>query len=108
LLIADIMIPDLNGSEVVKKLLATSFERKLNVLFLTSLLSKNGSQDEETKLSVEGKEFPVLSKSFKGAVLLKIVDKIVRGSVKGDEAKHSTVEAEKARLAAEVVEKAEK
>jgi hypothetical protein len=40
--------------------------------------------------------------------LLKIVDKIVRGSVKGDEAKHSTVEAEKARLAAEVVEKAEK
>jgi len=108
LLIADIMIPDLNGSEVVKKLLATSFECKLNVLFLTSLLSKNGSQDEETKLSVEGKEFPALSKPFKGPVLLKIVDKIVRGSVKDDEAKHPTVEAEKARLAAEVVEKAEK
>jgi len=91
LLIADVMIPDLNGSEVVKRLLATSFGCQLNALFLTSLLSKNGSQDEETKLIVDGKEFPALSKPFKGPLLLKIVDKIVGESVKADEAQKAKV-----------------
>lgn len=105
LLIADVMIPDLNGSEVVKWLLATSFGRKLNALFLTSLLSKNGSRDEETKLRVDGKEFPALSKPFKGPVLMKIVDRIVRESMKAEEAELATAEAEKAKAAGEGAKK---
>jgi DNA-binding response OmpR family regulator len=108
LLIADVMIPDLNGSEVVKQLLATSFGCKLNALFLTSLLSKNGAKDEETKLKVDGKEFPALSKPFKGPVLLNIVNRIVEDSMKAEEASIAAAKAKKVAEANAAVEKAQK
>tara|TARA_B110000305_G_C18932409_1_gene400160 strand:+ start:270 stop:533 length:264 start_codon:yes stop_codon:yes gene_type:complete len=78
LLIADVMIPDLNGSEVVKQLLATSFGGKLNALFLTSLLSKNGAKDEETKLKAAGRDFLALAKPLDKDDLLKTVSRILQ------------------------------
>ena len=77
LLIADVMLPDMNGSEVVKKLLATSYWSKLKVLFLTSLLSKTGTRGGVSTLKVAGVEFPALGKPFKSQVMINVVDRLV-------------------------------
>lgn len=77
LLIADVLLPDMHGSEAVKQLRASSRMHDLKVLFLTSLLSKSNSVGLETRLTVGGREYPALSKPFKPAVLAGIVDRML-------------------------------
>lgn len=76
LLIADVMVPEMNGAEVVKKLLEIH-QGEVNVLFLTSLLNKDGEIGEETTLKAGGKEFPALGKPFDPKILLSVVDRLV-------------------------------
>lgn len=76
LLIADVMVPDMNGSEVVKKLLGTRYIREMKILFLTALLGKSGPLSQVTKLKVANQEFPALSKPFKKEVLVETVNRL--------------------------------
>lgn len=80
LLIADIMLPDMNGSEAVKKLMSVSSLPDMKVLFLTSLLGKVAKPGEETKLKVDGKDFPALAKPIEPDSLIAIVDRITGGN----------------------------
>ncbi|EDY85015.1 hypothetical protein VDG1235_4649 [Verrucomicrobiia bacterium DG1235] len=79
LMIVDVLLPDMHGSEAVKQLRATNSMHDLKVIFLTSLLSKSNTTGKETRLTVAGKEYPALSKPFKPAVLAEIVDRILSG-----------------------------
>ncbi len=92
LLVADVFLPDMKGSDVVKQLKATAFGCELKTLFLTSLLSKNGAENVETKLTLDGKEFPALAKPFKVEVLLEIVKGLI-GDPKELEAVQNEIEA---------------
>ena len=80
LLIADIMLPDMNGSEAVKQLMSAPTLEDFKVLFLTSLLGKVAKPGEETKLKVDGKEFPALAKPINPDALIAIVDRITGGN----------------------------
>ncbi|MCH6255498.1 response regulator [Puniceicoccaceae bacterium K14] len=80
LLIADIMLPDMNGSEMVKQLKKSAAGKDLNVLFLTSLLSKVAKPGEETKLRLDGIEFPALSKPFQPESLFTVVSRLTAGN----------------------------
>ncbi len=79
LMIVDVLLPDMHGSEAVKKLTATDRMNDLKVLFLTSLLSKSAGADKVTMLQVGGREYPALSKPFKPANLEVIVSKMLAG-----------------------------
>lgn len=79
LLIADILLPDMNGSEMVKELMKSTVGKNLNVLFLTSLLGKVAKPGEETKLRLDGREFPALSKPFESKSLLAVVARLTAG-----------------------------
>ncbi len=79
LMIVDVLLPDMHGSEAVKKLTATDRMNDLKVLFLTSLLSKSVESDKLTMLKVAGREYPALSKPFKPANLEVIISKILAG-----------------------------
>ena len=43
LFISDVIVPDMNGSEVVKNLMGANIIRELKILFLTSLLGISGA-----------------------------------------------------------------
>ncbi|MBD5781673.1 response regulator [Pelagicoccus sp. NFK12] len=79
LMIVDVLLPDMHGSEAVKKLTATDRMHDLKVLFLTSLLSKSTEAGKVTRLKVGGKEYPALSKPFKPASLEKVVAEMLAG-----------------------------
>ncbi len=79
LLIADVLLPDMHGSEAVKQLRASQTLYDLKVLFLTSLLSKSSTAGQETRLTVSGREYPALSKPFKPALLAEIVERLLAG-----------------------------
>ena len=80
LLIADVFLPDMHGSEAVKQLQASESLYDLKVLFLTSLLKKSLPAGKETKLSVGGREYPALSKPFEPDQLSTLVEKLLAGS----------------------------
>ncbi len=79
LLIADVLLPDMHGSEAVKQLRASSSMNGLKVLFLTSLLNKGDLAGQETRLTVAGREYPALSKPFKPAMLADVVGRMLAG-----------------------------
>jgi len=80
LMIVDVLLPDMHGSEVVKKLRETSALYDLKVLFLTSLLNKSGAESKEMRLTVAGSEYPALSKPFKPDVLEESIGRLLAGS----------------------------
>lgn len=79
LMIVDVLLPDMHGSEAVKQICAAGSMRDLKVLFLTSLLSKSPAAGEETRLTVAGREYPALAKPFKPAVLESVVSRMLAG-----------------------------
>ncbi len=78
LLISDVLVPDMNGSEVVKELRRLSIGETLPTLFLTSLLDKKGQMksQEERKLKLNGVDYPALAKPFNPAILIDIVKRL--------------------------------
>ena len=78
LLISDVLVPDMNGSEVVKELRRLSIGETLPTLFLTSLLDKKGQMKskEERKLKLNGVDYPALAKPFNPAILIDIVKRL--------------------------------
>ncbi|MEM9158008.1 MAG: response regulator [Verrucomicrobiota bacterium] len=80
LMIADILLPDMHGSEAVKQLKSSPITENMEVLFLTSLLGKKGATDAETVLKVDGKEYPAIGKPFKPDVLSAVVDRLIGGA----------------------------
>ena len=78
LLISDVLVPDMNGSKVVKELRSSSIGQSLPTLFLTSLLDKKGQESsyEEKTLRLEGVAYPALAKPFNPAVLIEVVRRL--------------------------------
>lgn len=79
LMIVDVLLPDMHGSEAVKQICRTEANHDLKVLFLTSLLSKKTAPDQETRLTVAGKEYPAISKPFRPDLLEKVVHRLLAG-----------------------------
>ena len=79
LLIADVFLPDMHGSEAVKQLQASQSLYDLKVLFLTSLLKKSAPDGKETRLTVAGREYPAISKPFQPEVLASLVERMLAG-----------------------------
>ncbi len=77
LLIADILLPDMKGSDAVKELRASSVGKDLKVLFITSLLNKGDQPMKEIKLTVDGIDYPALGKPFKPDQLVEIVQRLL-------------------------------
>jgi len=79
LLIADVMLPGMNGAEVVRELIEIPDLSELKVLFLSSLLSGSGTGGVETTLKAAGRDFPALAKPLDKEALLKSVGRILQG-----------------------------
>lgn len=77
LLIADILLPDMKGSDAVKELKMSAMGKDLKVLFLTSLLNKKAGPETLTKLTVEGLQYPALAKPFKPEKLIEVIDNLI-------------------------------
>ena len=99
LFISDVLVPDMNGSEVVKELRNSGLGESLPTLFLTSLLDKKGKEDgsQEKTLKLNGVTYPALAKPLNPTVLIEIVRRLA-----GDPTFQESIEVE-----VEVVESVE-
>lgn len=69
LILLDVMLPDMNGGEVVKALKANPSTNRTPVLFLTALCSKEEERDQ-AELKVDNHHYLTLAKPFTSKELL--------------------------------------
>lgn len=79
LLIADVMLPDMHGSEAVKKIRESRAAEGTKVMFMTALLGKKTPPGEETVLTVDGEEYPAMSKPYRPDKLMGLVERLIGG-----------------------------
>lgn len=75
LLIIDIMMPTMNGVEMVKNLSQNQSDLNLKVIFLTGILSS--SLPESEGITVDGQKYSVISKPIEPQLLMSTVEKII-------------------------------
>lgn len=73
LILLDIILPGIDGAEVVKRINTQPYLRDIPIIFLTGLVSDNEREILEEKLNVDGKQYQILGKPFEGSALLKII-----------------------------------
>jgi CheY-like chemotaxis protein len=77
LIIMDILLPNMQGGEVVRYLKSEQETKDIPVIFLTAVAS-NAPQDQEDKgINVEGKFFTAIAKPFKMERLLFEIKKLI-------------------------------
>ncbi|MBC2605762.1 response regulator [Pelagicoccus albus] len=80
LMIVDVLLPDMHGSEAVKQICSKDTHKDLKVLFVTSLLSNKTKPEEEVSITVSGRKYPALAKPIVPGVLEKAVSRILAGN----------------------------
>ena len=64
LIIMDIIMPNLQGGDVVRILKSDSSTRDIPVIFLTSIMSNAPEETENKSVNVDGQFFKVIAKPF--------------------------------------------
>jgi CheY-like chemotaxis protein len=77
LIIMDILLPNMQGGEVVRYLKADQKTRNIPVIFLTAVASSNSPEQEERGINVDGKFFPAIPKPFKLERLLLEIKELI-------------------------------
>lgn len=77
-MLVDVMLPDMNGTDVVQELKRHKDCRSIKIVFLTGLLSKKAtSSDSKYLFEVDDQQYRALPKPVKKSLLLKILKEAV-------------------------------
>lgn len=77
LILMDVVLPDMNGGEVVKALKANPSTSQTPVLFLTALCSKQ-EEREQAELKVDNRRYLTLAKPFTSKELLTQIKSVLQ------------------------------
>ena len=78
LILMDILLPGMNGAEVVKNLKTVPMVRDIPVLFLTGLLSHSEKDSEEDGVHIDGKKYTTIAKPVNIPTLLSEIEKALK------------------------------
>ncbi len=76
LILMDILMSDLDGSQIVKMLRVDDRTKEIPVIFLTGMLTPEETQSESTGLRVDNIFYPTLAKPFNAETLLGAIDEV--------------------------------
>jgi two-component system alkaline phosphatase synthesis response regulator PhoP len=77
LVVLDILMPDLDGGQVLKLLKSTALTQNIPVIFLTAVLTKEEERTKHIGVTVDSTLYPAMAKPFNVQELLKEIGKIV-------------------------------
>lgn len=82
IILMDVMLPDLYGSDVVANLHKDPFIATIPVIFLTGLTSEKDAPGEPTSLKIGDRYFPAIAKPFDPEKLVNTVQKVLNAGKK--------------------------
>ncbi len=77
LIVLDILMPDLDGGQVIKLLKADAATRNIPVIFLTAVLTKEEERFKQMGVTVEHVSYPAIAKPFNVPDLLGEIQRLV-------------------------------
>lgn len=78
LILMDIMLPDFDGAEAIKKIHEMPSTKDTKVMFLSSIASKNDAEIEETsKIKVGDEHYEIFAKPINFEELLQKIEKVL-------------------------------
>jgi len=78
LVLMDIVLPDIEGSEIVKRLQADPVTRKIPIVFLSGIVA-SGTESRQSQVKVGGWEYRALAKPFTYRDLRELIDEVFGG-----------------------------
>ena len=69
LILLDLMLPDIGGTEVAKRLLSDEKTKEIPIIFITAYMGVENDKGKES-IEVDGRKFPVFAKPLHRAKLL--------------------------------------
>lgn len=82
LIILDILMPDMNGGQVVTELKLNIKTRNIPIIFLTAVLSKEEQKNRHLGVSIDQHLYPAIAKPFEVRDFLQEVNKQLPRSVR--------------------------
>lgn len=80
LILLDVLLPDLNGTDVAKKILEDSNTQGIPIIFMTVCIDLEKDKGEE-KIGVNGKFFPAFAKPLHNPKLLSVIRKSINKKI---------------------------
>ena len=77
LILMDILMPTVSGPEAVKQLKSDSLTKKIPVIFLTAILTKEEENETQLGVEVDLSRYPAISKPFDPQELLRKVRQFI-------------------------------
>lgn len=77
-ILMDLMMPGMTGSEAVKFLRSRSILENVPIIFVTGLVSRDDKDIESSGLNIDGEIYSVLGKPFEIDVLCKLIQNVLR------------------------------
>jgi len=79
-MVLDILMPDLDGGQVMRLLKSDPVTQNIPVLFLTAVLTKEEEKSIHIGVTADNRSYPAIAKPFDVKELLAEVDKLMRSS----------------------------
>lgn len=76
-ILMDLMMPGMTGSEAVKFIRARSVLENVPIIFVTGLVSSSDKDVESSGLNIDGEIYPVVGKPFEIDVLRKMIQDVL-------------------------------
>jgi DNA-binding response OmpR family regulator len=77
LILLDILMPDLDGGQVIKLLKADPVTEHIPIIFLTAVLTREEERSKQIGVTVEHVSYPAIAKPFNVHELLGEVDRLI-------------------------------
>ncbi len=77
LIIMDILLPDMDGTQAIKILRSELKMKNIPVLFLTAILTKEEADSETLSVKVDNAYFHAVAKPFEPEDLLKAINRVI-------------------------------
>jgi CheY-like chemotaxis protein len=75
LIVLDVLMPELDGGQVLKQLKSDALTKNIPVVFLTAALTREEERSKQIGVTVDSTSYPAIAKPFNGVELLDEVDR---------------------------------
>ena len=83
LILLDVLLPDLNGTDVVKQLKLNPKTKDIPIVFMTICINEEDDKGDQ-KIGVQGQSFPAFAKPLHNPKLLAVIRKAINKKVHGN------------------------
>ncbi len=78
LIISDIVLPDMHGSEAIRRILNSGFCQSTPIVFISSLIGNHEKNSSALRINVDGKEYLGIPKSSGKNKILDTINEVMK------------------------------